>query len=90
MKRPEFRATDRAVAPTAPQNDLETVRSVVPIHDRLAWDLDEISVLTSLSRRTLERLRAGGKFPRPDLTVGRRVLWRPETVRRWIEGGGRP
>lgn len=61
----------------------------VPLSERLTWGLDDIAELTGLNRRTLERLRSAGKFPPPDLRIGKRVLWRPETVRRWIEGGGR-
>lgn len=41
------------------------------------------------SRRTIERLRAAGKLPRPDLHLGTMPRWKAETIRRWIEGGGR-
>jgi predicted DNA-binding transcriptional regulator AlpA len=51
----------------------------------LTWGLDDIEALTGLSRRTLERLRSSGKFPRPDLVVGRRVLWRPSSIQEWID-----
>jgi hypothetical protein len=40
------------------------------------------------NRRTIERLRAGGKLPRPDANVGRMPRWKAETIRRWIENGG--
>jgi predicted DNA-binding transcriptional regulator AlpA len=61
----------------------------VPIHERLTWGLDDLSALTGLSRRTLERERSAGRLPKPDLRVGKRVLWKPETIREWVEGGGR-
>jgi predicted DNA-binding transcriptional regulator AlpA len=44
----------------------------------------------SCSRDTIDRLRAAGKFPPPDLRVGRGPRWRAETVLAWIERGGRP
>jgi predicted DNA-binding transcriptional regulator AlpA len=56
---------------------------------RLALRLPEVAKSLGISRRALERERAAGRFPRPDLTIGRMPLWRPETVRRWVEGGGR-
>jgi predicted DNA-binding transcriptional regulator AlpA len=41
------------------------------------------------SRRTIERLRAAGKLPRPDLHIGTMPRWKAETIRCWIEGGGK-
>ena len=38
-----------------------------------------------ISTRTLERLLSGGRFPAPDLRIGRATLWRPATVRVWID-----
>ena len=57
--------------------------------DRLAYRLAELARLLGISRRTLERERSAGRFPRPDLTIGKAPLWKPETIRRWIDGGGR-
>ena len=37
---------------------------------------------------TLARLRSAGGLPRPDMLIGRMPRWKPETIRRWIEGGG--
>lgn len=56
----------------------------------LTWRLDVIAKALGISRRTLERERSAGRFPPPDLTVGKMPLWRPETIRRWVEGGGHP
>ncbi len=55
---------------------------------RLAYRLDDIASLTGLSRRTLERERSAGRFPPPDLIVGRMPLWRPATIDRWLSKGG--
>ena len=42
------------------------------------------------SRRAVERLKSAGKLPRPDVVLGRCPRWKPETVRAFLEGGGRP
>ena len=56
--------------------------------ERLTLRLDELAASLGVSRRAIERERSAGRFPRPDLTIGRMPLWRPETIRRWMEGGG--
>ena len=60
-----------------------------PSAERLALRLEEIARSLGISRRAVERERSAGRFPRPDLTIGRMPLWRPETIRRWIEGGSK-
>ena len=55
---------------------------------RLAYRLAELATLLGISRRTLERERSAGRFPRPDLNIGKSPLWSPATIQRWIEGGG--
>ena len=61
--------------------------SSIPIDCRLTLGLREIALLTGLSRRLIEREMAAGRFPRPDVRVGRRTLWKPDTVKTWIETG---
>jgi hypothetical protein len=57
--------------------------------ERLAYRLDEIARSLGVSRRLIERERAAGRFPPPDLQIGRVPLWSRETLVRWIsEGGG--
>ena len=56
---------------------------------RLALRLDEVVESLGVSRRSVERERSAGRFPSPDLTIGRMPLWKPETIREWIERGGR-
>jgi hypothetical protein len=48
---------------------------VIPIRDKLTWDLADIASLTGLSRRLLERELSAGRWPRPDIRIGRRCLW---------------
>jgi len=56
---------------------------------RLAFRLDEVALSLGLSRRTLERERSAGRMPKPDMRVGKMPLWRPDTIREWVERGGR-
>jgi excisionase family DNA binding protein len=52
--------------------------------------IDDLAGILNCSRPTIERMRAAGRLPRADLHVGRRSpRWKPETIRRWIETGGR-
>lgn len=60
-----------------------------PSVERMALRLDELAAALGISRRAVERERSAGRFPKPDLTIGRMPLWRPETIRQWVEGGGR-
>ncbi len=57
--------------------------------ERVALRLDEVAQSLGVSRRTIERARSAGRFPRPDITIGRAPLWMPETIHSWVEGGGR-
>jgi predicted DNA-binding transcriptional regulator AlpA len=52
--------------------------------------LDDVAKMLAVSRRWLERERAAGRVPKPDFMAGRCPRWRAATIRRWVEGGGRP
>ncbi len=54
----------------------------------LVYRFDELADALRISRRALERERAAGRFPRPDAIVGRMPLWKPETIRQWLDRGG--
>jgi predicted DNA-binding transcriptional regulator AlpA len=56
-----------------------------PLPIEAALTLDDLACLLAASRRTVERMRAAGKLPRPDFRVGRMPRWRPETIRAWLE-----
>jgi hypothetical protein len=56
---------------------------------RLAYRLKELARACGVSRRVLERERAAGRLPPADLHIGRIPLYTQETIRRWIEDGGR-
>jgi hypothetical protein len=54
-----------------------------PPVDRLTYRLDELAAALGVSRRAIERERAAGRFPRPDLSLGRIPLWSRDLVRAW-------
>jgi hypothetical protein len=53
--------------------------------ERLAFRTDEVASSLGISRRAFERERSAGRFPAPDLYIGKVPLWRPETVRDWLD-----
>lgn len=44
----------------------------------------QVETLTGLTRTTLYRLMADGKFPRPARIAKRAVAWRQEDVAAWL------
>jgi predicted DNA-binding transcriptional regulator AlpA len=60
-----------------------------PSVERLALRIDEVADSLGMSRRAIERERSAGRFPAADLHVGKAPLWRVETIRDWLENGGR-
>jgi hypothetical protein len=68
-------------------------RRARPPVERLAYRREELAAAIGVSRITIDRERAAGRLPKPDLWVGtgarKTPLWRVETVRAWIERGGR-
>jgi predicted DNA-binding transcriptional regulator AlpA len=78
--RPEAAALPVGVAPVATPLDA--------MMGRLALRLDELAAGLGVSRSAIERERRAGRFPKPDRTIGRMPLWRPETIRAWLERGG--
>ena len=65
----------------APANPIGTIEPLLSV--------DDLARVLNGSRRTVERMRAAGKLPRPDLHIGKCPRWKPETIRQWIEGGGK-
>lgn len=52
----------------------------------LLVDVKGLSRLTSLSTRTLWRLRSAGKLP-GSVKIGSRVVWSYESIRLWVDAG---
>ena len=73
--------------PTGPPATTGASPPAAPI-ERMTWRLDDVAKALGISRRAIERERSAGRFPRPDMILGRMPLWRPETIRGWVEGGG--
>jgi hypothetical protein len=45
---------------------------------------DDITAQLNISDRYFRYMRSAGKFPEPDVRIGRLLLWADETVERWI------
>jgi hypothetical protein len=60
-----------------------------PRIEPLAYRIDELANALGVSRRAIERERSAGRFPRPDVTIGKMPLWTVATVRAFLEGGRR-
>jgi hypothetical protein len=85
---------DRAPKPVEHEADSQLIARTNSHRDRvlepLAYRKRSAATLIGISVRTLERLLAVGKFPRPDAHAGKCPLWTRESLGRWIaEGGGR-
>ncbi len=59
---------------------------VPPPAPRLALRYYEIAHMLGISVRTLDRYRSLGTFPQPDQQVGRCLLYKPETIEKWLSG----
>lgn len=52
----------------------------------LVLDRRGVCALLMMAPRTFDRLRACGKFPRPDIELSERLIrWKTETVRSWVD-----
>lgn len=72
------------------QPEAATPKRTLPPGIEPLLGIDDLAALLSCSRRLVERMRSSGKVPIPDIKIGKMPRWKPETIRRWIEGGGRP
>lgn len=68
---------DSRPLPTALQRAPKT-----PLGDKAAWSLDDAATATSLSPRMIQRLVKAGEMPHG--RIGRRLMFDPPTIRRWI------
>jgi predicted DNA-binding transcriptional regulator AlpA len=73
--------------PGLPPGIVHISRPLADVIEPLLARADLARVLAT-SLRSLDRMAAAGKLPRPDLYLGvRQPRWRAETIRRWIDGG---
>lgn len=49
----------------------------------------DLERLLGCDRRSIERMRSAGRFPAPDLHIGRMPRWRRQAIEDWISRGGR-
>lgn len=54
---------------------------------KLAYRPSELAAALGVSRRSIERERAAGRFPPPDRRIGRIPLWSAETLRAFLVAG---
>ena len=59
-----------------------------PAVERLAYRLNDLAIALRVSRRTIERERSAGRFPKPDRHIGKTPLWSVATIRRLMTKGG--
>jgi len=62
--------------------------STKPVVIESLLSVNEVAAALGCVRRTLERLRSTGAFPKPDLQVGRCPRWKASTINAWIAQGG--
>jgi predicted DNA-binding transcriptional regulator AlpA len=60
-------------------------RNAKPTVDRFTLRFGELEAALGVSRRLLERELSAGRFPQPDVHIGRVPLWRPSTIDRWLD-----
>ena len=53
----------------------------------LLLDIRGASAVCQLSIRNAERLLSRGRFPQPDVRIGRLRRWRPESLAEWVGNG---
>ncbi len=85
MSRRQKPSPASAPDPSSLDATLADTRTTWRSTERLTLRLDDLAEALGVSRRTLERERSAGRFPRPDLLIGKMPLWRPDTVHAWIE-----
>lgn len=82
-------ANPRPSAPAKPGRGSEPADAIEP-----ALTIDDVCAARNEGRRTGERERSAGLWPKPDFFVGtgsrKSPRWRPETIRRWLNEGAAP
>jgi predicted DNA-binding transcriptional regulator AlpA len=58
-----------------------------PLESRLTLRMSDLAKLLGVSRRNIERERAAGRIPPPDVKIGRVPLWKIDTITAWLDSG---
>jgi predicted DNA-binding transcriptional regulator AlpA len=56
-----------------------------PSSEAATLTIDDVERLTEFHRRTIQRMYAGGLFPKPVKSNWYSLRWRPSEVRKWLE-----
>jgi len=84
---PRRQARGEDQSPVKQADSTESVNAGHVIESLLS--IDDLARILLCSRRLVERMRSAGKIPKPDIRIGKMPRWRAETIREWIESGGR-
>lgn len=60
-------------------------RSTLPESTEVLLDREEVAAALRISTRRFLTLRAVGKYPAPDIMIGRLPRWTQTTHNRWVE-----
>jgi predicted DNA-binding transcriptional regulator AlpA len=60
-------------------------RPGLPVDLEPLVSIDDLTAMLQCSRRLVDRLRAAGKLPAPDVMLGPRPRWRAATIRGWLD-----
>lgn len=58
--------------------------TAVRLIDRTEW-----AIRSGICVRTISRLLASGRMPKPDVVIGNRPRWKESTYLKWVEKGGK-
>jgi hypothetical protein len=83
-----IRLADSVPLPEDPRPEAKRGPTLHDGFERLL-SINDLAALLNCSRRLIESMRAAGKVPKPDFKAGKMPRWRAETIRRWIEDGGK-
>lgn len=54
------------------------------LSNRQAFRIEELPQVIPFGKRTIFRMIAAGEFPPHDKKVGKRKLWKADTIRDWL------
>jgi predicted DNA-binding transcriptional regulator AlpA len=57
-----------------------------PLLDRLVFWKPDLTTLTGKTSRTIDRWISAGEFPKADVTISGKPVWRRETLQAWSRG----
>jgi hypothetical protein len=91
-ERPGFAARGAVDGPKQPCESNTVVAEAANLEPLLTRE--DLATFLKIDLRTLDRMRAGGRLPKPDLVLGARgrgciARWKPASIRAWLDRGGK-